>query len=190
MAKISPKNVGELVALSYANLARAHAAKSDGSTKYERKHHIIRSKLYYGLLSGKLHIRSIFDDVKWTVKEAPRCCVYCGEVEHLSLDHLIPRIRLGGDGHENLVLACRSCNSSKGSMDLMRWMSAKDSFPSIMVLRKYLKIVASVCSENEIMLTPIENLPNIELEFDLGCLPTKYPPLDEIVVWVVPRVKV
>ena len=42
-------------------------------------------------------------------------CRYCGSKKTLSLDHVIPP-RLGG-GHDpsNLVAACRSCNSRKGS---------------------------------------------------------------------------
>jgi hypothetical protein len=50
------------------------------------------------------------------IRERDGCaCVYCGSTKYLSLDHLIAVSR-GGDGEdENLVTACRSCNSRKGA---------------------------------------------------------------------------
>lgn len=48
-------------------------------------------------------------------------CVYCGSREFPTLDHVIPRSRGGGDGVENLALACRSCNSSKGARTPEEW---------------------------------------------------------------------
>lgn len=41
-------------------------------------------------------------------------CRYCGSKENLSIDHIVPRCQGGGDEPENLVVACRSCNSRKG----------------------------------------------------------------------------
>jgi hypothetical protein len=41
-------------------------------------------------------------------------CRYCGRTENLSVDHVVPRCQGGGDQLENLVVACRSCNSRKG----------------------------------------------------------------------------
>lgn len=46
-------------------------------------------------------------------------CVYCGEVfppEHLSLDHVQPRMRGGDNSPGNLVSACQRCNARKGSL--------------------------------------------------------------------------
>lgn len=53
-------------------------------------------------------------------------CVYCGATEqssgaHLHLDHLTPRVAGGSDSAENLVLACRSCNSARQDMPLAAW---------------------------------------------------------------------
>jgi len=41
-------------------------------------------------------------------------CRYCGATERLSVDHVVPRCQGGGDEPENLVVACKSCNSRKG----------------------------------------------------------------------------
>jgi 5-methylcytosine-specific restriction endonuclease McrA len=43
-------------------------------------------------------------------------CQYCGKkfpTSELSLDHVVPRSRGGGDTWENLVCACTGCNSRK-----------------------------------------------------------------------------
>jgi len=43
-------------------------------------------------------------------------CRYCGRFDaHLSIDHMMPQSRGGSHKIENLVTACRSCNSSKGA---------------------------------------------------------------------------
>jgi 5-methylcytosine-specific restriction endonuclease McrA len=43
-------------------------------------------------------------------------CQYCGYTgEDLTLDHVIPRSRGGGDSWENIVTACVRCNVRKGS---------------------------------------------------------------------------
>ena len=42
------------------------------------------------------------------------CCQYCGERSDLTIDHLIPQSRGGGNDPANLMVACRTCNSKKG----------------------------------------------------------------------------
>jgi 5-methylcytosine-specific restriction endonuclease McrA len=43
-------------------------------------------------------------------------CQYCGYTgDELTLDHVIPRSRGGGDSWENIVTACVRCNVRKGS---------------------------------------------------------------------------
>lgn len=54
------------------------------------------------------------------------CCVYCGATAassgaHLHLDHLLPRALGGADTADNLVVACRSCNSSRQDTRLAPW---------------------------------------------------------------------
>ena len=44
------------------------------------------------------------------------CCQYCGSrSEQLSIDHVMPRSRGGGDSWDNITTACLSCNVRKGS---------------------------------------------------------------------------
>lgn len=57
-------------------------------------------------------------------------CAYCGrtleEISHegtlLSLDHLVPVEHGGTHRADNLVTACRSCNSAKGHMTYRRFL--------------------------------------------------------------------
>lgn len=44
-------------------------------------------------------------------------CAYCGANGKLTLDHVIPLARGGSHRLENLVAACKSCNSRKGARD-------------------------------------------------------------------------
>jgi len=54
-----------------------------------------------------------------------RACWYCGgEGLPLALDHVIPRIQGGSDDPDNLVPACKPCNSSKGGRTPEQWRSA------------------------------------------------------------------
>ena len=41
-------------------------------------------------------------------------CQYCGVTTDLTLDHVIPRSKGGRSTWDNLVTACKSCNSKKG----------------------------------------------------------------------------
>lgn len=42
-------------------------------------------------------------------------CQYCGSTRRLTIDHVIPRSRGGGDTWENMVVACSICNTKKGN---------------------------------------------------------------------------
>lgn len=48
-------------------------------------------------------------------------CIYCGSVDDIACDHVHPRSRGGLDIMENLVAACKPCNSSKGDKLLSEW---------------------------------------------------------------------
>lgn len=44
-------------------------------------------------------------------------CQYCGDkktLKHLTYDHVVPRAKGGRTTWENIVMACRPCNSKKG----------------------------------------------------------------------------
>jgi hypothetical protein len=46
--------------------------------------------------------------------QANYMCSRCGSTGNLTIDHIVPRVKGGGNEPENLRVLCRSCNSSKG----------------------------------------------------------------------------
>jgi 5-methylcytosine-specific restriction endonuclease McrA len=63
-------------------------------------------------------------------------CYYCGIdtstefdtwwTAHLSIDHIKPRHHEGGEGEENLVVACSACNNYKGRANFNSKEEARD----------------------------------------------------------------
>jgi hypothetical protein len=181
VSKQNIDTVRELIYLSYANLAMAHTAVVKGQDKYERFNFMIRSRLFKGLKEGKLNMRSIFDDEKIKLQTG-QICNYCGSTEKLAIDHIFP-LKLGGkDDAENLIFACRSCNSSKGKKDLMDWMSIRGQFLPLMIIRRYLKLTYYYCIENNLLGANIEDLKDLELPFRIDLLPTSFPNPNELIM--------
>ena len=181
-----PTTIREQIVFSYANLGRAHSALERGALKYTMVDHMIRAKLQRRLIDGTMKMRSLYDDerIKMTTTQA---CYYCADTHYLCADHLIPKMRGGPDASDNLILACRRCNSSKGGRDMLEWMQAKRRFPPILLLRRYIKIVARYCEEHgrlDSALDCIDDEPT--MPFDVRMLPIKFPPLEELTLWAYP----
>ena len=73
------------------------------------------------LKKGAIKMSDSLCETKRQLKDEPRVCEFCGSDQDLSFDHIIPHSRGGPDSAENLVLACRHCNGSKGGEDLYEW---------------------------------------------------------------------
>lgn len=72
--------------------------------------------------------------------ELSRECVYCGSTINLTTDHLIPKNKGGDDSADNVVLACQSCNSSRGDKGIFEWLGLKEKDRlHRLVAGKYLK---------------------------------------------------
>ena len=177
-----PETVRQAVAVTYANLARADMALSEGATKYKRLHHMVRAKLYRGLVSGDMSMKSLYHDERLKMTKAS-VCYYCASDRNLCVDHLIPRFRGGPDHADNLVWACKKCNSSKGKKDMLAWSVEKGNFPPILLLRRYMKIVSRYCEDHGIMDDALASVDASALPFDIHALPPKFPPLGELRLW-------
>jgi hypothetical protein len=174
MAKQKIETVRELIYCSYANLAMAHTAVEKKQEKYEMFNFMIRAKLFKGLKDGTMNMRTIFDDEKIKLQTG-QICNYCGSTEKLALDHIFPQKYGGQDNAENLIFACRTCNSSKGKKDLMEWMIFRGQFLPLMIIRRYLKLTFKYCIENDLIDKQIADLKDLELPFKIELLPTSYP---------------
>lgn len=54
-------------------------------------------------------------------------CAYCDE-KATTLDHIIPRFRSGSSNRNNLIPACRRCNTSKASSKMEDWYPKQSFF--------------------------------------------------------------
>lgn len=181
MAKQKIEIVNELIYYSYANLAMAHIAVSRKQTKYEVLNFMIRAKLFKGLKDGTMNMRTIFDDEKIKLQTG-QICNYCGSNKKLELDHIFPQKYGGKDAAENLILACKICNSSKGKKDLMEWMNFRGQFLPLMIIRRYLKLTFNYCNTHNLLDNKIENLNSLELPFKIKFLPIEFPKPNELVL--------
>ncbi|XXX85678.1 HNH endonuclease [Sorangium sp. So ce145] len=166
------ETVGELLYWSYACLAAACAAAEAGLTRYDTRCWMIRAKLFKGLRAGTMKVGSLFADVRDMPSDR---CVYCGATPPPKLhgDHLIPRHRGGLESGDNLVWACRSCNSSKNARDLLEWYASKEKFPPLLLLRRYLKLAMAEAEARQIMGAKLVDRPLVT--FSIERVPVKYP---------------
>jgi len=130
-------------------------------------------------MTGEMKIHTLLDDEKVKL-EAGKYCSYCGAEGKLALDHLIPRFAGGQDTGDNLIYACRSCNSSKGKYDLMFWMAMQEKFPPLMVLRRYLKLVKNYCIQADLMDLSLSEIGGKDLPFSIDPIPMSYPKPTEL----------
>lgn len=167
---------------SYANLAMAHAALKNKADAYGPfPYYQIRSRLYTGLNAGTMNMASLFQDERLKLL-SPARCAYCGANSPTTADHLIPRVHGGEDAGENLVPACRSCNSAKGAQDVMAWHRARGMFPSLSVTRRYLKLATQAARQADAMETRLDDPVGVRLPFNIAAVPTLYP-LPAALVW-------
>jgi hypothetical protein len=154
VADVIPRTVGESLYWSYANLAMAFAAADNhDEPDYQQSDYIIRNKIYWGLVRGTMTVGSLVIDERRKLSLSE--CEYCGDPGEWTLDHLIPQIKGGPHAADNLVRACRPCNSSKGALDLLEWMQRQGRFPNLWLLRRYLKLAIRHCQEGGLMDVPL-----------------------------------
>jgi hypothetical protein len=184
MAKQKIETVKEQIYWSYANLAMAHTAVDKKQEKYGRLNYMIRAKLFKGLKDGTMNMRTIFDDEKIKLQMG-QVCNYCGSNEKLALDHIFPQRFGGKDDAENLIYACRTCNSSKGKKDLIEWMNFRNEFFPLMIIRRYLKLVYGYCLTQDLIEKSLDEVSQMKLPFKIELLPTSYPSPSKLVLNIV-----
>ena len=173
--------VGESLHWAYANLAMAHSALAANAEKHGRTQFMIRARLYAGLNKNTMSIGPLAEDERLKMV-LPQACCYCGSRDRLSADHLIPTKRGGANSGDNLVWACRSCNSSKCARDALEWLAERNQFPALLLLRRYLKLAIAMAHQGNFMDALLADAP--ELPFSLSAIARPFPPPGELRLWV------
>lgn len=176
-------SLGDALFWAYASLGMLESTLEQERSKPGRVQYMIRSRLFRGLRDGSMNVRGFFDDERLKAI-LPQACWYCGETANLSMDHIIPRSRGGGDTGENLITVCRSCNSSKGGRDLLVWMKSRDRFPALYLYRRYLKLAIDYARKHDLLETPIEAAQDSDLPFDVGSILEPPPAADMLCLFV------
>ncbi len=151
MPPAAVKTVGDQIFWQYAKLI----SKSAG---FGNKHRAFQMDRFIKLREGKITWSSNIRE--WLREhEKPDECIYCGSKTDLTTEHILPQSCGGPDITDNVIRACRKCNSSKGSKRLYEWIGIKnkDAIPRI-AEGKYLKLLYSLheefgtlnCDKNEL----------------------------------------
>ena len=134
------KNIRDLIYWQYAKII----SESAGAGKKQYGFVMNRfKKLQSGEIEWSGAIREYLRE-----REIANQCIYCSSTDNLFVDHLIPRSRNGPDISDNAVIACRSCNSSKGDKGVYEWFKLDRRYEIPRVTEgKYLKLLYQLHDE-------------------------------------------
>ncbi|MFA5305910.1 MAG: HNH endonuclease [Candidatus Babeliales bacterium] len=89
-----------------------------------RKNHLINYRIYgQNRRTRKKELLDNYSEEMWnaTLKYFNNKCAYCGEEKPLQQDHFIALAKSGEYTHNNIVTACKNCNTSKNDADFFEW---------------------------------------------------------------------
>lgn len=85
--------------------------------------YITERALREGLGKRQFGLSEMASVVKWFERYEPQpCCAFCGKSDVRRWDHLIPIRNDGETVVGNMVLACQTCDDSKGRTPFIEWM--------------------------------------------------------------------
>ncbi len=101
----------KLIFLEKAEMLHDHA--------YMKLHTINKEFAYPSVIRLRRYIRLPYTKIVLSRRNIMRrdnfTCQYCGSKSDLTIDHVMPKSRNGGDTWENLTTACNRCNVMKGN---------------------------------------------------------------------------
>jgi len=131
------KTIRDLIYWEYAKLV-------SGSALGDRKNFGFVMSTFKKLQGGEMEWSDILRE---DLKIDQGVCVYCGSIEELSNDHIVPKRECHFAEIHNIVRACKKCNSSKGDKDLIEWWGIEKRYEiSRLAMGKYLKML-HICHE-------------------------------------------
>ena len=169
----------DLLYASYSGLQTFGFAFARGKQRYDRECYAFRESVIKRLKAVEMKIGDLYQNIIRQMTSPHDVCWYCGRsvsvCGSLTADHIFPRMKGGENVSDNLIMVCRSCNSSKGAKDLLVWYHERGEFPPLRVLVHYLKLVNQYAIANNLLSQPLEVLDGLDLPFDFHYFPLKYP---------------
>lgn len=157
------KTIRDLIYWQYAKIISesARAGKKNYAFVMDRF-----KKLQSGEIEWSGSIREYIKE-----RETPNQCIYCGSTNELSYDHLIAQSRGGPDIPDNVVMACKSCNSSKGDKGVYEWFELDRRYELPRIAEgKYLKLLYKLHEEKGTLGAGRTDLERLCKDCDIGYL--------------------
>ena len=169
------------LSISRRLMKEAHAA---GDGWVEPRSHLSKmiNMMTKEYLDGRRKMRSLDRDDRLAL-DGEKVCMHCGSsAAQYHGDHLIPQRRLNGVFVEyNQVRSCPRCNLGRGDKDLLIWHREKQTFPSLSILRRYVKIGFRVSERMGMLDLPEDEARTEGLPFVPSALPRRFPPVGDLV---------
>ena len=128
--------IRDLIFYQYSKLICRSAFKIPDGMQAKGKHYGFIKNSFRDLQSGvKKWSDIIREDLQFM--EIDKKCIYCGSEENATKEHIVPKSLLIKvecatcdhiQGIHNLIWACKSCNSSKGTQGLYEFYRSKHPF--------------------------------------------------------------
>ena len=169
----------DLLYASYSGLQMLAFAFGKGKNRCDKDCYAFRQSVIRKLKAGEMKIGDLYRNIVRQMTSPHDACWYCGrsvsDCGPLTADHIFPRMKGGEDISDNLIMVCRSCNSSKGAKDLLAWYHERGEFPPLRVLVHYLKLVNQYAIANDLLNQSLDALDELDLPFDFHYFPRAYP---------------
>lgn len=108
----------------YASRARNPGKHLEAVRRYQRRNPEVRAIHGARRRAREAHGAVTIQEIRALKAEYDNRCAYCGE-EATTLDHVVPLSRDGAHSIDNIVPACRPCNSGKHARTPEEWRKAK-----------------------------------------------------------------
>lgn len=175
------ETVGRQIYWSYAGLSvTRQRMRATDSHQFINGRGMSTNIEFHRYVRGERRMGPLEREIREQALNAARC-VHCGAADAREMDHLIPRSKGGYEMPFNTAPSCQRCNRSRGKKDLMLWYRKRRTFPCLALLRHYLKLCHACADRTDLLDKSVEDALAAGLPFDPRLLPTKYPPIDQLV---------
>jgi len=175
------ETIRDIIFYQYAKIiAKSAFNHEDGQSAKKGSFGLIANK-FKDLKIGTISWSDIMrEDMQFV--ESDKKCIYCGTLENITKEHIVPKTFKINDrcrccdaiqGIHNIIWACKSCNSSKGTKGLYHFYQDKlegdrkfyDFIPTLLE-KKYLKTIFRCHECNGSLEQKIEGLTVLDIDID------------------------